>query len=252
MEFSLDLVLLVFIGIIAGAINIVAGGGSLLTLPMLIFLGLPPNVANGTNRIAIIIQNIFAVSGFKSKGVSSFPYSIYLAISATFGAILGALWAVDIKGELFNKILAVIMVIIVIYMVIKRRTSTEELVERLTGKHFWLGIIAFFFVGIYGGFIQAGVGFIMLLFLSGINRFSLVKSNAIKVFVALIYSISAVAVFAYNDMINWKYGLVLSIGNAAGGWFMSRWSVKKGDGLVKIFLIIMVTAMAVKLWFFNA
>jgi len=74
-------------------------------------------VANGTNRIAIIIQNIFAVSGFKSKGVSSFPYSIYLAISATFGAILGALWAVDIKGELFNKILAVIMVIIVIYMV---------------------------------------------------------------------------------------------------------------------------------------
>jgi uncharacterized membrane protein YfcA len=252
MEFSLDLVLLVFIGIIAGAINIVAGGGSLLTLPMLIFLGLPPNMANGTNRIAIIIQNIFAVSGFKSKGVSSFPYSIYLAISATLGAILGALWAVDIKGELFNKILAVIMVIIVIYMVIKRRTSTEELVERLTGKHFWLGIIAFFFVGIYGGFIQAGVGFIMLLFLSGINRFSLVKSNAIKVFVALIYSISAVAVFAYNDMINWKYGLVLSIGNAAGGWFMSRWSVKKGDGLVKIFLIIMVTAMAVKLWFFNA
>lgn len=252
MEFSLDLVLLVFIGIIAGAINIVAGGGSLLTLPMLIFLGLPPNVANGTNRIAIIIQNIFAVSGFKSKGVSSFPYSIYLAISATLGAILGALWAVDIKGELFNKILAVIMVIIVIYMVIKRRTSTEELVERLTGKHFWLGIIAFFFVGIYGGFIQAGVGFIMLLFLSGINRFSLVKSNAIKVFVALIYSISAVAVFAYNDMINWKYGLVLSMGNAAGGWFMSRWSVKKGDGLVKIFLIIMVTAMAIKLWFFNA
>lgn len=252
MEFSLDLVLLVFIGIIAGAINIVAGGGSLLTLPMLIFLGLPPNVANGTNRIAIIIQNIFAVSGFKSKGVSSFPYSIYLAISATLGAILGALWAVDIKGELFNKILAVIMVIIVIYMVIKRRTSTEELVERLTGRHFWLGIIAFFFVGIYGGFIQAGVGFIMLLFLSGINRFSLVKSNAIKVFVALIYSISAVAVFAYNDMINWKYGLVLSMGNAAGGWFMSRWSVKKGDGLVKIFLIIMVTAMAVKLWFFNA
>ena len=252
MEFSLDLVLLVFIGIIAGAINIVAGGGSLLTLPMLIFLGLPPNLANGTNRIAIIIQNIFAVSGFKSKGVSSFPYSIYLAISATLGAILGALWAVDIKGELFNKILAIIMVIIVIYMVIKRRTSTEELVERLTGKHFWLGIIAFFFVGLYGGFIQAGVGFIMLLFLSGINRFSLVKSNAIKVFVALIYSISAVAVFAYNDMINWKYGLVLSMGNAAGGWFMSRWSVKKGDGLVKIFLIIMVTAMAVKLWFFNA
>lgn len=250
MEFSSDLLLLVLVGFIAGMINVIAGGGSLLTLPMLIFLGLPPNIANGTNRIAIIIQNIFAVSGFKSKGVSAFPYSIYLALSATVGAIIGALLAVDIKGEIFNKILAVIMVLIVVYMVFKPKITTEELMERIRGKYFWLGIFAFFFVGIYGGFIQAGVGFIMLLALSGINRFSLVKSNAIKVFVALIYSLVAVAIFAYNDMINWKYGLILSIGNATGGWFMSRWSVKKGDGLVRIFLIIMVTVMAVKLWFF--
>jgi len=250
MDFSFDLLWLILIGFIAGIINVIAGGGSLLTLPILIFLGLPPNVANGTNRIAIIIQNIFAVSGFKSKGVSAFPYSIYLAISATFGAILGALVAVDIRGDLFNKILAIIMVLIVAYMVLKRKITTQELTERITGKYLWLGVIAFFFVGLYGGFIQAGVGFIMLLALSGINRFSLVKSNAIKVFVALIYSLSALAIFAYNDMINWTYGLILSIGNAAGGWFMSRWSVKKGDGLVRLFLIIMVTAMAIKLWFF--
>jgi uncharacterized membrane protein YfcA len=250
MDFSSNLLLLVLVGFIAGMINVIAGGGSLLTLPMLIFLGLPPNIANGTNRIAIIIQNIFAVSGFKSKGISAFPYSIYLALSATVGAIIGALFAVDIKGEIFNKILAIIMVLIVVYMVFKPKITTEELLERVTGKYFWLGILAFFFVGIYGGFIQAGVGFIMLLALSGINRFSLVKSNAIKVFVALIYSLAAVAIFAYNDMINWKYGLILSIGNAGGGWFMSRWSVKKGDGLVRLFLIIMVTAMAIKLWFF--
>lgn len=251
MDFSFDLLLLVVIGFVAGVINVVAGGGSLLTLPILIFLGLPPNIANGTNRIAIIIQNIFAVSGFKSKGVSAFPYSIYLAISATIGAIIGALLAVDIKGEVFNKILAVVMVLIVVYMVFKPKTTSKELLERITGKHFWLGILAFFFVGIYGGFIQAGVGFIILLTLSAINRFTLVKSNAIKVFVALVYSFSAVAIFAYNDMINWKYGLILSIGNAAGGWFMSRWSVKQGDGLVRVFLIIMVMIMAIKLWFPN-
>ncbi len=250
MEFSFDLLLLVLIGFIAGCINIVAGGGSLLTLPALIFFGLPPNVANGTNRIAIIIQNIFAVSGFKSKGVSAFPYSIYLALSATVGAIIGAQFAVDIKGDLFNKILAVVMVLIVIYMVFKPKMSTEDLMERLTGRYFWLGIFVFFFVGIYGGFIQAGVGFIMILALSSINRFSLVKSNAIKVFVALIYSLSALAIFIYNDMINWTYGLILSVGNATGGWFMSRFSVKKGDGFVRIFLIVIVTAMAIKLWFF--
>lgn len=246
----LDYLFLIIVGFIAGAINILAGGGSLLTLPMLIFLGLPPNVANGTNRIAIIIQNIFAVKGFQSKGVSAFPFSIYLAISATFGAILGAILAVYyITGDMFNKILGVIMVLIVFYMIFNRKKSTKELVERITGKHFWLGIIAFFFVGIYGGFIQAGVGFIMLLFLSSINGFSLVKSNAIKVFVALIYSIAAVAIFTHGDAINWKYGLILSIGNASGGWVMSRWSVNKGDKFVKKFLIIIVLAMAIKLWF---
>lgn len=244
-----DYIFLVLVGLVAGAINILAGGGSLLTLPMLIFLGLPPNVANGTNRIAIIIQNIFAVKGFQSKGVTAFPYSIYLAISALAGSVIGASLAVDIKGETFNKILGGIMVLIVFYMIFQRKSSSKDFIERITGKHFWLGIIAFFFVGIYGGFIQAGVGFIMLLFLSSINHYSLVKSNAIKVFVALIYSIAAVAIFAYNDAINWKYGLVLSIGNATGGWIMSRWSVNKGDKFVKKALIIMVLAMAIKLWY---
>ena len=247
MEFSFELVVLVFVGFIAGAINILAGGGSLLTLPILIFLGLPPNVANGTNRIAIIIQNIFAVKGFQSKGVSAFPFSIYLALSATVGAILGASLAVDIKGDVFNKILAGIMIIIVIYMIFKPKVSAEEIMERITGKYFWLGIVAFFFVGIYGGFIQAGVGFIMLLALSSINHYSLVKSNAIKVFVALVYSIAAVVIFAYNGLINWQYGLILSIGNAAGGWFMSRYSVKKGDGFVRIAVIVMIIVLAIKL-----
>ena len=240
---------LVLVGFIAGVINILAGGGSLLTLPMLIFLGLPPTVANGTNRIAIIIQNIFAVKGFQSKGITAFPYSIYLSLSAVVGAVIGASLAVDIDGETFNRILGVVMVLIVGYIVFRRTASEQHLIERITGKHFWMGIIAFFFVGIYGGFIQAGVGFIILLCLSSINQYSLVKSNAIKVFVALIYSIVTVAIFAYNDAINWKYGLILSIGNASGGWIMSRWSVKKGDGLVKKVLVIMVLAMAIRLWF---
>ncbi|MFD2568247.1 sulfite exporter TauE/SafE family protein [Pseudotenacibaculum haliotis] len=246
----LDYIFLIIVGLVAGAINILAGGGSLLTLPMLIFLGVPPSIANGTNRIAIIIQNIFAVKGFQSKGVSAFPFSIYLAASATVGAIFGAILAVHyVKDDIFNKILGVIMVLVVIFMVSKRKSSTEELMERITGKYLWLGVIAFFFVGLYGGFIQAGVGFIMLLALSSINRISLVKSNAIKVFVALIYSIAAVAVFTHGDAINWKYGLILSVGNATGGWIASRWSVNKGDELIKKVLIIMVIAMAIKLWF---
>ena len=247
MEFSLDLIYLVAIGFIAGIINVVAGGGSLLTLPMLIFMGLPSNVANATNRIAIIIQNIFAVRGFRSKGVSGYPFSMYLAIPAVIGAVIGATIAVDIPDELFNKILAGVMILIVVYMIFKPKTKTIELQERLQGKYLWLGIIAFFFVGLYGGIIQAGVGFIMLMALGSINHISLVKSNAIKVFVALIYTTAAVIVFQRDGLVDWKYGLILALGNATGAWFMSRYSVKKGDGFVRIFLIVVVSLMAIKL-----
>ena len=245
-----EALLLIIVGLITGFINILAGGGSLLTLPVLIFLGLPPSVANGTNRIAILFQSIVSTAGFRSKGVNTFPFSIYFGVSAMFGAIIGAQIAIDIKGETFNKILAIIMVLVVVYLVVQRKSNLENYIERVTGKYLWLGIIAFFFIGIYGGFIQAGTGFLMLLALSGINHFSLVKSNAIKVFVALIYTISAVVIFIINDKVNWQYGLTLAVGNATGGWIASRWSVKKGDGVVKIFLVIMVLIMAIKLWFF--
>jgi len=247
----LEILYLVLIGFFAGSINTLAGGGSLLTLPILIFLGLPPTVANGTNRIAILIQNIFGTAGYKSKGVSAYPYSLYLGISALFGAIIGAQIAVDIKGALFNRILAVVMLLVVIFIIFKPK-NFQSLPERLTGKYLWLGIIVFFFIGIYGGFIQAGTGFLILMALTSINHFGLVKSNAAKTLVVLIYSISALATFAYHDKVNWPYGLSLAIGGAIGAWFASRWSVKKGDNLIKIFLIIVVIIMAIKLWFFDS
>ncbi|MDA8595245.1 sulfite exporter TauE/SafE family protein [Flavobacteriaceae bacterium] len=252
MEYSelLEYGYLVLIGFLAGLINIVAGGGSLLTLPMLIFMGLPPQVANGTNRIGIIIQNIFAVKGFQSKGIPLTAFSVYLAISALLGSLIGAWIAVDIDALLFNRILAGVMLLIVLYLVFKKTNSINDLLEKTTGKTRIYSLIAFFFIGIYGGFIQAGVGFLIIAALSGLNKLSLVKSNAIKVFVVLIYSIAAVAVFAWNDSISWTHGLVLAIGTSAGGWTMSRYSVKKGDGFVKTLLIIMICVMAIKLWFF--
>ena len=139
----------------------------------------------------------------------------------------------------------------VAYLVLNRKPKIDYAIEKVKGKPLWTSIILFFFVGIYGGFIQAGVGFLMLLVLSGINNFTLVKSNAIKIVVTGIYTVFAVFIFVINDKMNWEYGLILAFGNAVGGWFTSRWSVSKGDGVVKIFLVIMVVIMAIKLWFFT-
>lgn len=246
----LEIFVLLVVGFIAGTINTIAGGGSLLTLPILIFLGLPPNIANGTNRIGILFQSITTTAGFKSKGVTSFPFSIYVSISALLGSLVGAQIAVDIKGETFNKILAIVMVLIVLYMLFDSKYKRHGVLEFTTGKKLWLSVLLFFFVGVYGGFIQAGVGFIMLLVLSSVNNFTLVKSNAVKVFVTLVFTIGSIGIFIFNDKVNWKYGLLLAFGSAVGGWFASRWSVSKGEGLVKKFMIVMVIIMAIKLWFF--
>lgn len=244
-------VLLVVVGIIVGIINTMSGGGSLLTLPVLIFIGLPSNVANGTNRIAIVIQSLFNIAGYQSKkAIDASWFPIYLSISATIGAIIGAKLAIDIKGELFNKILAVVMVTVVGFMIFRPKQNFSQLPDRITGKYFKYSVLAFFFIGVYGGFIQAGTGIFILLLLSSINHLTLIKSNIIKVIVMLIYTLAALLMFGMNLKLDWIAGLTLASGQAAGGWFTSRWSVNKGDGIVKIFLVIMVIGMAIKLWFF--
>ena len=246
----LDLILLVVVGFAAGFINTIAGGGSLLTLPVLIFMGLPPSVANGTNRIGIVIQMIAGSAGFKSKGITTFPFSIYMGISALVGSLIGAQIAVDIKGETFNKVLSFVMIAVVLIIAFKPKPKTKELIERTTGKHLWISCVAFFIFGIYGGFINAGLGFILILFMHYFNRMSLVKSNATKAVIIIIYMSVALIVFILNDKVDWKMGLIMAIGTSLGGWFASRFSVEKGDGFIKIFLVVVVSFMAIKLWFF--
>jgi uncharacterized membrane protein YfcA len=243
-----EIVLVVVVGFFAGFINTLAGGGSLLSLPLLIFLGLPPTVANATNRLAIFAQNIFSVAGFRTKGVSAYPYSLHLGISAAIGGIIGAVYAVNISGELFNRILAVVMVAVILYTVAELKPKVQQ-EERMSFGHRLAGVIVFFFIGIYGGFIQAGVGFLMIPALTGINGFNLVKTNSAKVFVALFFTFSSLVVFIWEDQIAWVWGILLSIGNAAGGWIASSWSVDKGDAWIKRFLVVTVIALAIKLWF---
>jgi hypothetical protein len=249
-EFMWEYPLLILAGFVAGFMNTMAGGGSLLTLPLLIFLGLPAAVANGTNRVAIFMSTLSATAGFKSKGVSNFPFNIYLGFSGLIGALIGARIAIDIKGELFNKILAIIMILVVLLIVFKPKISYSDLMERLTGKHLFVSMIAFFFIGIYGGFINAGIGFVIMLFLHYYNRLDLVKVNATKVVIVLIYTSGALITFALADKVNWTYGIFLATGNFIGGWTSSRWSVKKGENTIKIFLLIIVVLMSIKLWFF--
>ena len=243
-----EYLLLISTGIAAGLINTLAGGGSLLTLPLLIFMGLPAAEANASNRVAIFIQNIFAVKGFKSKGVAVFPFAYWIGVSATLGSLLGAYFATEISNRTFNKILSIIMVFVLIITVLKPYLEKKEALERFTKKRNLISILLFFGIGIYGGFIQAGVGFIIMASLSGIHSLNLTKINSIKVFVVLCYTSVALWVFIYNGKVLWTYGLVLAFGNAIGGWVASRWSVGVNEKWIRLILILTLSALAIKLW----
>lgn len=240
-----QLILLFVFGIIAGILNVNAGGGSVLSLPMLLLLGLDSAVANGTNRIAILFQNLSAILSFKNENHSQFKLSFKLALFTLPGAIIGAYSAINISSELFEKILAVIMIGVIITMILPKKHIVA--VETLTKKQNFYVYLAMFGVGFYGGFIQVGVGFLLMASLHYLMKQSLVKVNMHKVFIVLIYTIPALLIFVFSGNINWGYGLLLAVGNMIGAWWGVKFSVKGGDKFIKIILIIAVAIMAFQL-----
>jgi uncharacterized membrane protein YfcA len=242
-----QIIVVIVVGIVAGFFNTLAGGGSLLTLPALIFVGLPATVANGTNRVAILMQNVTAVAGFKQQGLSDFKFGLGLAIPAVVGAIVGAKLAVDISDALFQKVLAAVMLLAVGLILWNPTRRWQKGQAILSPKRRLLAIIAFFFVGVYGGFIQAAVGFIIIATLVLITGLDLVQTNSHKMFVVGVYTLAALATFALSGKVNWGIGLVLAVGNGIGGWIGSQLAVLGGERWIRIVLAVAVVAMAAKL-----
>ena len=241
-----EYLILFLAGLASGSINTIAGGGSLLTLPILIFMGLPPTVANGTNRIQLIFAQFFAVYGFKSKGIYNYKFSVWLAGSSILGSLIGAKIAIELPEEFFKKILSVIMFLVMINIFLKKNKNKKGLSSKIKKKN--LSIFLFFFIGMYGGFIHAGVGFLMILILSGINGLGIVKANSIKVFVALLFTICAFGIFTIENKIDWMYGINLAIGSSIGGWVTSRWSFDKSEKIMRYILCVIICFLAIRLW----
>ena len=242
----LNLLLLFGVGSIAGFINVNAGGGSSLTLPTLIFLGLEGALANGTNRVAIFIQNIFAVASFKKNEMHQFRASTELSLFTLPGAILGALLAVRVSSVLFERILGVVLILIVISLFFSR--SYREKNEGEKSQKNWLVYPVLIVIGFYGGFLQIGVGFLFMAALYHLLKINLVLVNMHKVFIVLIYTLPALLIFTVTGNVNWKYGLALATGNALGGWWGARAAVKGGEKIIRIILAIAITIMAFKLF----
>ena len=244
---ELKLLLLTFTGFAAGFINIFAGGGSTLTLPALIFFGLDTATANGSNRIALLIQNISAATGFHQKKVRSLKRAMLFAAFTLPGAIAGAFFSTKIPDVWFQRILALVMVGVIITFFINKDYSLFNAGHERERPSL-LFYTALFGIGFYGGFIQVGVGFILMATLYNFLHTSLVKVNYYKIVIVLFYTIPALAVFILSDKVNWTAALAMAAGNAAGGWLAARVQVKRGDKLIRYVLAVAIFIMAVKLF----
>lgn len=243
-----DYLLIVGVGLIAGFINVLAASGSMLVLPLLIFLGLPPTVANGTNRVAILLQNIVAVGSFRKQQLVSVVETKNISLASLVGAIVGAFLAVEISDKYLNIIIAILLLVMFVFLIFKPSVWIRgKAPDAKALSPIWQTII-FFFIGIYGGFIQGGVGMFLLAGLVLGVGMDLLRANAAKVLIVLIYTPVTMFIFLWNGMIDWKAGLVLAIGSMVGAFFASKYAKRFGAGFIRYLLMVVLAASALEMF----
>ncbi|MAT92623.1 MAG: hypothetical protein CME59_08475 [Halioglobus sp.] len=241
--------LLVAVGVAGGFLNVMAGGGSLLTVPVMVFLGIPGPVANGTNRIAILAQNITAVTTFARRGFSDFRLSLSLAACAIPGAVAGAMVGTRLEGVWFNRALALIMIAVMLIMHFDRGKREQSATHVPSRRQLWQGHALMVGAGFWGGFIQIGVGFILMPILNRVMGLDLVRTNMHKVFIIASYSIAALLVFASQLQLLWLVGLALALGNSIGGYLGAHFTITRGEGFIRLVLNFVLVVFIIKLLF---
>jgi len=221
----------------------------MLSVPIMIFLGVPGTIANATNRIAILPQNISAVIAFYRKGFANFRLSLSLAACTIPGTIVGAYIASRIPNDQFNGLLAIIMIIVLIVMALPNPKTIDNR-ESPTKNRLIAGHLLMVLIGFWGGFIHIGVGFLLMPVLNRVMQLDLITTNSHKVFIVLCYTTFALIVFTSQLELIWKYGIALAIGTTIGGWIAANFQINKGIGAIKWTLNVVIIAFIIKLLFF--
>ena len=224
--------LAILAGILAGVVNTLAGSGSLITLPMLVFLGLPSNVANATNRVGVVLQNIVGATTFHRSGKLNLANSGWLILASVPGAFAGA-WAAASLGEAeMDIIIGTIMVVMLFVILFEPERWLRQHSEVKNGRpNIWI-LLLFVGIGFYGGFIQASVGVLILAALVlGLN-YSLAHANAVKLIIVLVVTVAAMLVFINENLIAWGPGLLVAVGQSFGAWLAARFATRNKNAAV--------------------
>lgn len=251
MEFTpLTYGLAIAAGMLAGVVNTLAGSGSLVTLPLLVFLGLPPHLANGTNRIGVTIQNIVSLATLKRHGALELQGSPWYVVPTLIGAAVGASVAVDIDERMLELAIGGIMAVMLVVLLVNPKRWLEP--RELNGERpRWWVLLGFVGIGFYGGFIQAGVGILLLIGLVMGAGLGAMHANAIKLFLTLLFTAVSLAIFAWNEQVVWSVGLVVAVGQACGAYLGARFLAESDAAAVWIRRVLIAVVAVSCLKFFG-
>ena len=240
-----EIILLLVSGVLVGIINTLGGGGSVITMSLFMAMGMPIGIANGTNRIAVLMQNLSATVAFLRKGMLHVKSGLLLSLPAIVGNIFGALVATEVSESIFKICLSVVLAIILIYLVLGKDN------EQITGGHSlkikWWHYIWFFIIGFYGGYIYIGLGFLILAVTIWTMNLDIITANVIKGFVIFLSTPFALAVFIYNGQVEWMAGLLHGAGNIIGALMASHWAMSWGVKFVRWFTLAIIVVFFVDL-----
>ncbi|MFW5875137.1 MAG: sulfite exporter TauE/SafE family protein [Myxococcota bacterium] len=248
-DIPVQLSLLALAGLLAGYINSVAGAGSLLTLPALIFTGLDAGSANATNRVAVLFQNAAAMVAFHRSGRGAIRHALVLAIPAGAAAVAGTVVASLTPDDVLRLCIAVAMVVFLVLSLVPRPAPTAPAGDATEARRpDAKTVLAFVAIGFYAGFLQAGVGILLLLYMSLVQRMHLVFANGIKVVVILLLAAVALVTFAWQGVaIDALRGLVLAVATTTGGYLGAMATIRRGEKFVRGVLFVAVAGSVVKL-----
>jgi uncharacterized membrane protein YfcA len=240
--------LLPLAGFVAGVVNTIAGGGSFLVLPLLVLLGMPDQIANGTNRIAIALQSLYSVRAYHERRPIDPNAVLPLLLPSLPGLVFGFILATVLSPAAFRNVVGVLFLVFVAFMLAQPRLLLEKR-QRATPGPRWVEWGVMFLIGAYAGFLQAGVGLLLLVALSALHGRELVDANGLKLALIAVWIVPTMIWFAATGQVEWIPGLLVGVGNFVGAKVGTSWAVKKGNKLIFTFLVIVMVATGVSMLF---
>lgn len=236
------------IGVIASILGSLVGGGSLLSIPFLMFVGLPPQIAIATDRFGSVGQAITAFFKFQKAKKILWKQVPLLAVLSLTGSLIGANILLNINSKILQNIVGVILIILLPFIVFKKDLGVRR--NKTKGLKMFFGLSIYLLVQIFTGFFGGGTGPIIFYILMTFFGLAIIEANATQIIPVLVLYISSLTIFAINGIINYKIGAVLLIGMAIGGYIGAHLALKKGNKWVKSLFVLLVIISGIKLLFF--